>query len=114
MLENKDYCDYDTCVALEELGFPLEEDYGGVYIKSCVYKKPSLYEAQKFLREEIRIEVNAFYDNMDDAWRFYILEIDSPDLSGTHAYNDTYMSYEEALSKGIKEAVKILTNNKNE
>lgn len=49
-----------------------------------------------------------FYDNIDATWRFYILEIDSPDLSGTYAYNDAYMSYEEALLEGIKEAVKIL------
>ena len=24
MLTNKDYCDYDTCVALKELGFPID------------------------------------------------------------------------------------------
>ena len=56
MLENKDYCDYDTCVALKELGFDslvdwyFKEDksiasslarYRNTYIPRI-----SLYEAQ--------------------------------------------------------------------
>ena len=118
MLTEKDYCDYDTCVALKKLGFndPTHFYYGGNgnYITIHGYWRPeliqrfSLYEAQKFLREEKNMEVNAFYDNMDAVWRFYIVEIDSPDLSGTHAYKDAFMSYEEALLEGIKEVVKHL------
>ena len=50
---------------------------------------------------------------MDAAWRFYILEMDSPDLSGTYAYKDAYMTYEEALLEGIKEAVKLLKEENN-
>jgi hypothetical protein len=105
MLTEKDYCDYDTTVALEELGFPIRR----IKVKGKEKNIPILlYEAQMFLREEKKIDANAFYDNMDAAWRFYVLEIDSPDLSGTHAYNDTYMSYEEALLEGFKESVKLL------
>jgi hypothetical protein len=105
MLTEKDYCDNDTTVALEELGFPIRR----IKVKGTEKNVPiSLYEAQMFLREEKKIDANAFYDNMDAAWRFYVLEIDSPDLSGTHAYNDTYMSYEEALLEGFKESVKLL------
>ena len=103
MLTEKDYCDYDTCVALEELGYP----------EVMAFNKPFLlYEAQKWLREEKKIDANAFYDNMDTAWRFYILEMDSPDLSGTYAYKDVFMSYEEALLEGIKEAINILKEGK--
>ena len=119
MLTEKDYCDFDTCVALEELGFNNLVNWYFNEEKSIVsslarYRNTyipriSLYEAQKWLREERRIEANAFYDNMDAAWRFYILEIDSPDLSGTYAYNYAYMSYEEALLEGIKKAIKILS-----
>lgn len=31
MLKDKDYCDYETCVALEEVGFPLHP-YGNLEI----------------------------------------------------------------------------------
>ena len=107
MLTDKDYCDYDTCVALKELGCIIVSSWffnkDGVRIP-----RTHLYDAQKWLREEKKIEVNAFYDNTDAAWRFYILEMDSPDLSGTYAYNDAYMSYEEALLEGIKGVVKLL------
>lgn len=34
MLTNKDYCDYDTCVALKELGYEFAE-YRGYYITKC-------------------------------------------------------------------------------
>ena len=106
MLTQKDYCDYDTCVALNELGFPIEwfEDETWHENNTNIL----LYEAQKWLREEKNMDVNAFYDNMDAVWRFYIVEIDYPDLSGTHAYKDAFMSYEEALLEGIKEAIKLL------
>lgn len=111
MLTEKDYCDLDTSVELKKMGIPLT---------SCgVIKHPMklttlvpLYVAQKWLREKKNIEVNTFYDNTDACWRFYILEIDSPDLSGTYAYKDAFMSYEDTLLEGIKEAIKILKEKK--
>ena len=104
MLTEKDYCDLESTKALESLGMNVYTSFCGVE----VVKHVLLYEAQKFLREEKNMEVNAFYDNMDAVWRFYIVEIDSPDLSGTHAYKDAFMSYEEALLECIKEVVKHL------
>ena len=77
MLTEKDYCDYDTCVALKELGydgycaayyhlFDDEDDarnsfeyaYGFDFQNSNnIYRvgAPLLYQAQKWLREEKRI-----------------------------------------------------------
>ena len=82
MLENKDYCNYDTCVALKELGFDekclayydSEDNVGLLYneeYSSAFYSvqytdmleshnvrpdgcidAPTLWEAQKFLREK--------------------------------------------------------------
>ena len=104
MLTNKDYCDLETTKELESLGMNVYTSFGGV----DVLKHVLLYEAQKWLREEKNMDVNAFYDNKDATWRFYILEIDSPDLSGTYAYKDAFISYEEALLEGIKEAIKIV------
>ena len=98
MLTEKDYCDYDLVLKLKELGYDYIRREGLIH----------LYDAQKWFREKKNMDVNAFYDNMDAAWRFYILEMDSPDLSGTYAYKDAFMSYEEALLEGIKEAIKLL------
>ena len=143
MLTEKDYCDYDTCVALKELGYKVptsayympnsnqlifvSNPYRGGYVIDCFYSHnsfpkdvvtsnfidaPTMWKAQKWLREEKKIEVNAFYDNTDACWRFYIVEIDSPDLSGIYAYKDAYMTYEEALLEGIKETIKLLKEEK--
>ena len=112
MLTNKDYCDYETCVALMEIGYPpyafgderWDEHFANI----------SLYEAQKWLREEKKIEVNASFDKKDDGWIAFIQRLDYPDLYGTDVFSTVYNTYEAALLVSIKEAVKILTNNKNE
>ena len=108
MLESKDYCDYETWVALKELGysesFPLSKDYEVLGKDYDIL----LYEAQKFLREEKRVEVNSCYDKDNDKWFYYVLFMDYPDLMGITASESKYDSYEEALSKGIKETINIL------
>lgn len=54
MLTEKDYCDYDTCVALAKLGFPRWElPYDILSKKYCL----RLYDAQKWLREEKEVYV---------------------------------------------------------
>ena len=144
MLTEKDYCDYETCVALKELGFsePTLAYYHGflpskpllylVIDEDCMpedgvnvfdllsnsnkYKDsknidaPTLWEAQKWLREEkgLFIEISIFLGKYDF------------DICNTKVeYDKTHKilceicgfeSYEEALSEGIKEAVKILKN----
>ncbi len=105
MLTEKDNCDYGTTVVLEELGFPLEEDYGGVYIKSCGYKRPSLYEAQKFLREEKKLHIT-IYSQSQESWQYRITKPHQKLEDGLHG--EDFSSYEEALLEGIKEAIKIL------
>lgn len=113
MLTEKDNCDYGTTVALEELGFPLEEDYGGVYIKSRGYKRPSLYEAQKWLREKgifvhishpLRVENDVFwnYEVLDEAWD------EGKQNPCICASGGLFDSYEEALLRGVRQAVKVL------
>ena len=126
MLTEKDYCDYETSRELKELGFDslvdwyFKEDksiasslarYRNTYIPRI-----SLYEAQKFLREEKAIIVEANFDLMYKG---------QPRISRRVLYNLTqnkgcyytfdsveskedYDSYEEALSDGIKNAVKLL------
>lgn len=119
MLENKDYCDYDTCVALKELSFNTLVD--GYFNENKIIVSPlarwrstsipriSLYEAQKWLREEKKIEVNATYDNVVELhWHWYMKSLTNRNQT-TSIIN--YDSYEQALLAGIKVAVKILKDN---
>ena len=118
MLENKDYCDYDTCVALKELGFDslvdwyFKEDksiasslarYRNTYIPRI-----SLYEAQKWLREEKKLIVLVGFDfcpiTSEIVYNWVIV------VNGNTAKKSsyTYDYFEEALSEGLRTAVKIL------
>ena len=129
MLTEKDYCDYDTCVALREVGCRIETEWyihqpsyerGNCYLcfgipretsvlDECDYiPRLSLYEAQKWLREEKNIEANASFDKMEDGWIAFIQRLDYPDLYGTDVFSTVYNTYESALLVSIKEAVKIL------
>ena len=96
MLTEKDYCDYETCVALYELGYDCQ-------VIHLIAEKITLYEAQKWLREEkfLLIVVDRF---LNGEYVFSIVDI----LNYSEEKNGTANSYEEALLEGIKEAVKIL------
>lgn len=117
MATDKDYCDYATCVALKELGYnyPLEliTDYFGVLDIPFHNQKIHLYDAQKWLREEKNMEVNASSDK-EEGWFAFIQRLDYPDLCGTNIFTGAYNTYETALSEGIKEAIKILKEDDND
>lgn len=146
MLTEKDYCDYDTCVALKELGFSeptlayyhgflsskpllylvIDEDCmpeDGVNIfdllsNSNKYKDsknidaPTLWEAQKWLREVKDIHLAVYYGKGRETNRVWccnlVMENKVRQLTYEGVLVKTFSSYEEALSEGIKEAVKIL------
>lgn len=108
MLTEKDDCDYDTSHELWVMGLEPEAYYDGPLIL--------LYEAQKWLREEKHIDVLVYLDDLkgyfpsiriwEGSWKTFISleEIEGEKV----AYS---ANYEEALSEGIKEAVKILKEN---
>ena len=144
MLTNKDYCDYDTCVALEELGFrePTLTHYIENYpnnliyhycddacVKDCykrvrsrdgVFGAPTLYEAQKWLREEKKIHIEVYACAGGYMWElckayetntfsggttiYTPNDVNNPKLNDAGRYND----FESCLSDGIKEIIKIL------
>ena len=142
MLTQKDYCDYETCVALREMGydgycaayyhlFDDDEDarnsFEHIYAfdfqnSNNIYRvgAPLLYQAQKWLREEkgMLVDSMVFADNSIDAdgkvvdrWIYYscaILNTSTAEFIRSYDHSDEYDTYEEALSEGIKEAVKIL------
>ena len=106
MLENKDYCDYETSIALYKLGYDCQ-------VIHLIAEKITLYEAQKWLREE-----KEFYVFVGREWEntyyYWISKKFGDKTEGiTHSFyypngEGQFSSYEEALSEGIKEAVKIL------
>ena len=120
MLENKDYCDYETCVALCELGMRITSRR--VYSDRNTLKHSSrgitytvrtasamgwviaipLYEAQKFLREK-EIMVYPQYMTNGQTWMCLVYE-EKKMLMRSIGRG----SYNEVLNEGIKEAVKIL------
>ena len=134
MLTKKDYCDYETCVALREMGydgycaayyhlFDDEDDarnsFEHIYAfdfqnSNNIYRvgAPLLYQAQKWLREEKNIIVDVRYGA-----QYYNVVLNHRITCGRHIVMDKnnriadFTEYEKALSEGIKEAVKILKEN---
>ena len=107
-MTNKDFCDYETCVALKELGFPIEWFEDETYHENNT--EISLYEAQKFLREKkgihIAPRIYLYHDiNLDEqtSWECTIYV----EWSAIYTIGKS-LTYEDALLLGIKEAVKIL------
>ena len=124
MLTEKDYCDYNTCVALREIGCRIKTEWyihqpsyerGSCYLcfgipretsvlDECDYiPRLSLYEAHKFLREEKGLHIEI--DRVGYDWLVSVIETKN---NLCLDIKNRCQSYEEALSEGIKEAVKIL------
>lgn len=134
MLTEKDYCDYETCVALKELGykvptsayympknsqliFVINQFRGGAAI-DCFYSHnsfpkevmtsnyidaPTMWEAQKWLREENGIEIVVISKGMVGSPYYSQVYTEDYAVGG----DEEYSTYEEALLGGIKKAVKI-------
>ena len=123
MLTEKDYCDKETSATLIEMGF---RGFGHFYYEKNSSKLKathqflttrtakalghtlavSLYEAQKWLREEkdIHIEIPIWLTD-DGVWKYNFR------LQTREFYDRAigeWDTYEEALLEGIKEAIKIL------
>lgn len=145
MLTEKDYCDYDTCVALREVGCRIQTQWyihqpsyerGFCYLcfgipretsvlDECDYiPRLSLYEAQKWLRDEKQMLVIPliFADNLIDEdgkivdrWKYYsfaIYSTSTAEFIRNYDQGEECDSYEEALLEGVKSAIKILKEEK--
>lgn len=115
MLTEKDYCGYETCVALEEVGMLLKTQIVRSYAKEGIQTSkfypnpPSLYEAQKWLREEKNIDISVTISPFE----YFATIREFVFWQGEYSWEKTIhpnggKTYEEALSEGIKEAVKLL------
>ena len=108
MLNNKDHCDYETCVALKEFGYDDSTDlrynsYGSLGNFLGGIKAPTLYEAQKWLREEYNFHLEITYS--PSCWTGKIYDLKEWDYIKGFTF---FESFEETLHTLIKEAVKIL------
>lgn len=118
MLTEIDYCDYDTSVALKELGYvgicdayyeqTGSEDYNREFFRLSYTSinrvaAPLLYQAHKFLREEKGLHIEI--DRVGYDWLVSVIETKN---NLCLAVKNRCQSYEEALLEGIKEAIKIL------
>ena len=127
MLTEKDYCDYETCVALKEKGFPqhiteeayIIDNYGedeydiGERLPIPLIPDymddvaaPTIYEAQKWLREKENIIVEVFVDDDSDTPITYNIYKDRECVCHHHGKYWSVEEWSEALSEGIKEAIK--------
>ena len=131
MLTEKDYCDYETCVSLREIGCRIETEWyihqpsyerGNCYLcfgipretsvlDECDYiPRLSLYEAQKWLREEKHIEVVVLSKGMIGAPYYFQVYTEDFVVSDDKEYS----TYEEALSEGVRASIKILQDEQKE
>ena len=109
MLTEKDYCDYELRLGLRDIGYPMST----CQINDGPIQMPkiTLYEAQKFLREEKNIIVEVFVDDDSDTPITYNIYKDGKCVCHHHGMYWSVKEWEIALSEGIKEAVKILKEN---
>ena len=103
MLKEKDYCDDKIRKELIELGYPAHP-YDNTEVDK-ILGAVLLYEAQKWLREEKNIIV---YPEKNSIGWFSATHYNIGKVHRFKYSEEYYDSYEEALSEGIKEAVKIL------
>ena len=115
MLEQQDYCNMDMCMELDALGCPIaKHDTINLYTKerNTVYGKFTLYEAQKWLRKKKGLFVEAVPSNeLSETDRIqYIFNV--YDLKNKRILfldkEIKYDWYEESLTAGINECIKLL------
>lgn len=131
MLTEKDYCDYDTCVALKELGYigqgrhyydhkdPNELRHFGVQVLTTRSAEAlnfvlaiHLYNAQKWLREEKGIIVEVFVDDDSDTPITYNIYKDGNCVCHHHGKYWSVKEWNKALLEGVRESVKLLKEEK--
>lgn len=111
MLSYKDYCDEKTSDELEKLGYP-RYHYDATEVDK-IFRIISLYDAQKWLREEKHIDVLVYLDDLkgyfpviriwEGSWKTFV---NLEEMEGEKvAYS---ANYEEALSEGLRTAIEIL------
>jgi hypothetical protein len=128
-METTDYCSYELSKALKACGFdePCDRYYARKSIigdkfkltdvYSCIRHQnskystasaPTLWQAQKWLREKKKLHILVDFD-LDGDWYYKVLPIVGCCIA--EGYRG-YLIYEQALSDGISDALQLLDNEK--
>lgn len=83
--------------------YPSVKDWNAEY--DWTFSRPTLYEAQKWLRESKNLNIMVDFDE-SHVWGYSIHECNDRDLFITN--DSMFSSYEEALNYGISEALKLI------
>ena len=127
-MNNEDFVTYEHAVVLNKLGFREKCDYiyrfenNPLYsLEKTIIRKeycvswnnsrdccsaPTLAQAQKWFRKEKKYSVEPHYNNT--YWDVEIINMNNEDC---YEINNCFVCYEEALSVGITECLKMLQNN---
>jgi len=129
-MNHEDYCSYELSKALKAAGFDepcyfyyTKEDAPDDHVWSTTSEEapidynrsvyagcsmPLLSQAQKWLREKWRIEVNAIWSFEESAWFAYSSPMNRPQIMCADVSDTSYPTYEQALSEGIKSALELI------
>ncbi len=124
MIKSEDYVSLEVAKMLKEKGFDepceyyISENTGQVFYKGrlkpfkeeghIVFLCPTLYEAQKWLRQSKCIHIEVIY-MIGNYWIYEMLTIPHHNLTGASDRGDArYENYEKALNAGILEALKLI------
>jgi hypothetical protein len=115
-----EYCNKETCIALEELGCPIRK-YLTIDINTHERGQKmwiSIHEAHAWLREKKGVHVlpefGIIHKNSSGTFQYYrvvIRDINTGFYKTLDNGGDDYETYEKALNEGINEAVRILKKN---
>ena len=124
-MEKEDYVSYEVAKLLKSKGFNkpcdsyFEDTEEGYICWACVhepkkettekeYLQPTLYEAQKWMREQHQIAICSYPYSFH--WDYTIFDL-SKIMDNCHKILGSrvcWESYEEALNEGIKESLKLI------
>ena len=106
ILTDDDYCIKDMAIRLLELGFPCHTPY----IKTDkleIIQRISLYEAQKWFRDEHNLHITIF-SSSQESWMYRITKPHQALEDGI--YGEDYISYEDALCCALMKLIFSLQN----
>lgn len=130
----EDYCSYELSKKLKEAGFDLDTHryYGTAGAKDglawCeysrvamnynmgrddIYSAPTLYQAQKWLREVHRVHVQVWWNDMHGCYFADVIHLETNYISNVrHEKGNSFYTYEAALEAGINAALDFVIKNK--
>lgn len=127
-MTHEDYCSFEQCVKLKEIGFDWECDYWYYNLtKRIIFTHrsecfdfdnmtaaPTLAQVAKWLRDKNNIYIHV-YLHLDDCWRYEIGDVNDWDKYVFEPETGLWWrTYEDALSTGIDKALELIKRQSND